>query len=138
MLKKKADYEAEWLKKERRHEGRGGQAVSNRPRRHRRRWILHPGNALYGKEEALQRKLFEIRIKYLKQMQAAYNQASEDWHTYQVQIEQAEGGAASPSETSLAQRIAEWEEEVRVSGGFAKAQTRTRSFGGGASEETCH
>ena len=59
-----------------------------------------PGERPLRKEEALQQKLFEIRIKYLKQMQAAYNQASEDWHTYQVQIEQAEGGAASPSETS--------------------------------------
>jgi uncharacterized protein YqgQ len=47
-------------------------------------------------------------MKYLKQMQAAYNQASEEWHNYQVQIEQAEGAEQLRRQKLLAQKVAEW------------------------------
>lgn len=70
-----------------------------------------PGNALYGKEEALQQRLFEIKVKYLKKMQAAYNQASEEWHNYKVQIEQAESAEQLRRQKLLAQRVAEWKKQ---------------------------
>ncbi len=41
-------------------------------------------------------------------MQAAYNQASEEWHNYQVQIEQTESAEQLRRQKLLAQRIAEW------------------------------
>ena len=70
-----------------------------------------PGSELYQKEEALQQRLFDIRIKYLKQMQAAYNEASEEWHSYKVQIEQAEAAEQLRRQKLLAQRVAEWRKQ---------------------------
>ena len=52
--------------------------------------VATPGNALYGNEEALQQKLFEIKVKYLGQMRDAYQRESEEYHSYAVQLEQAE------------------------------------------------
>lgn len=111
LLKKKADYEAEWLKKNAAMKVEEAKRQQQAEETQAQMDFYTPGNALYGKEEALQQKLFEIRIKYLKQMQAAYNQASEDWHTYQVQIEQAEGAEQLRRQKLLAQRIAEWKKK---------------------------
>ena len=111
LLKKKAEYEAEWLKKnaalkvedaKRQQQAEETQAQMN---------FYTPGNALYGKEEALQQQLFEIRMKYLRQMQAAYNQASEEWHNYAVQIEQAEAAEQLRRQKLLSQRVAEWKKQ---------------------------
>ena len=111
LLKKKADYEAEWLKKNAAMKVEEAKRQQQAEETQAQMDFYTPGNALYGKEEALQQKLFEIRIKYLKQMQAAYNQASEEWHTYQVQIEQAEGAEQLRRQKLLAQRIAEWKKK---------------------------
>ena len=108
LLKKKADYEAEWLKKNAAMKVEEAKRQQQAEETQAQMDFYTPGNALYGKEEALQQKLFEIRIKYLKQMQAAYNQASEDWHNYKVQIEQAEGAEQLRRQKLLAQRISEW------------------------------
>ena len=111
LLKKKADYEAEWLKKNAAMKVEEAKRQQQAEETQAQMDFYTPGNALYGKEEALQQKLFEIRIKYLKQMQAAYNQASEDWHNYQVQIEQAEGAEQLRRQKLLAQRVAEWKKQ---------------------------
>lgn len=111
LLKKKADYEAEWLKKNAAMKVEEAKRQQQAEETQAQMDFYTPGNALYGKEEALQQKLFEIRIKYLKQMQAAYNQASEEWHNYQVQIEQAEGAEQLRRQKLLAQRIAEWKKK---------------------------
>lgn len=108
LLKKKADYEAEWLKKNAAMKVEEAKRQQQAEETQAQMDFYTPGNALYGKEEALQQKLFEIRMKYLKKMQAAYNQASEEWHNYQVQIEQAEGAEQLRRQKLLAQRIAEW------------------------------
>ena len=108
LLKKKADYEAEWLKKNAAMKVEEAKRQQQAEETQAQMDFYTPGNALYGKEEALQQKLFEIRMKYLKQMQAAYNQASEEWHNYQVQIEQAESAEQLRRQKLLAQRIAEW------------------------------
>lgn len=108
LLKKKADYEAEWLKKNAAMKVEEAKRQQQAEETQAQMDFYTPGNELYGKEEALQQKLFEIKVKYLKQMQAAYNNASEDWHNYQVQIEQAEGAEQLRRQKLLAQRIAEW------------------------------
>lgn len=108
LLKKKADYEAEWLKKNAALKVEEAKRLQQAEETQAQMDFYTPGNELYGKEEALQQKLFEIKVKYLKQMQAAYNNASEEWHNYQVQIEQAEGAEQLRRQKLLAQRIAEW------------------------------
>lgn len=108
LLKKKADYEAEWLKKNAAMKVEEARRLQQAEETQAQMDFHTPGNALYGKEEALQQKLFEIKIMYLKQMQAAYNQASEEWHNYQVQIEQAEGAEQLRRQKLLAQKVAEW------------------------------
>lgn len=50
-------------------------------------------------------------MKYLWQMQAAYNEASEEWHNYAVQIEQAEAAEQLRRQKLLAQKIAEWKKK---------------------------
>lgn len=111
LLKKKADYEAEWLKKNAALKVEEAKRLQQAEETQAQMDFYTPGNELYGKEEALQQKLFEIKVKYLKQMQAAYNQASEEWHNYQVQIEQAEGAEQLRRQKLLAQRVAEWKKQ---------------------------
>lgn len=111
LLKKKADYEAEWLKKNAALKVEDAKRQQQAEETQAEMDFHTPGNALYGKEEALQQKLFEIRLKYLRQMQAAYNQASEEWHNYQVKIEQAEGAEQLRRQKLLAQRVAEWKKQ---------------------------
>ena len=122
LLKKKADYEAEWLKKNAAMKVEEAKRQQQAEETQAQMDFYTPGNALYGKEEALQQKLFEIRIKYLKQMQAAYNQAYEEWHNYQVQIEQAEGAEQLRRQKLLAQRIAEWKKKYE----YQEASQRIR------------
>ena len=111
LLKKKADYEADWLKKNAALKVGEAKRMQQAEETQAEMDFHTPGNALYGREEALQQKLFEIRLKYLRQMQAAYNQASEEWHNYQVQIEQAEGAEQLRRQKLLAQRVAEWKKQ---------------------------
>ena len=111
LLKKKADYEADWLKKNAALKVGEAKRMQQAEETQAEMDFHTPGNVLYGREEALQQKLFEIRLKYLRQMQAAYNQASEDWHNYQVQIEQAEGAEQLRRQKLLAQRVAEWKKQ---------------------------
>lgn len=111
LLKKKAEYEAEWLKKNAALKVEEAKRMQSAEETQAQMDFYTPGNALYGKEEALQQKLFEIKVKYLKKMQAAYNQASEEWHNFQVQIEQAEGAEQLRRQKLLAQRIAEWKKK---------------------------
>ena len=111
LLKKKAEYEAEWLKKNAALKVEDAKRQQQAEETQAQMDFHTPGNALYGKEEALQQRLFEIRMKYLKQMQAAYNQASEEWHNYAVQIEQAEAAEQLRRQKLLAQRVAEWKKK---------------------------
>lgn len=111
LLKKKADYEAAWLKKNAALKVEEAKRMQQVEETQAQMDFYTPGNALYGKEEALQQRLFEIKVKYLKKMQAAYNQASEEWHNYKVQIEQAESAEQLRRQKLLAQRVAEWKKQ---------------------------
>lgn len=111
LLKKKADYEAAWLKKNAALKVEEAKRMQQVEETQAQMDFYTPGNALYGKEEALQQRLFEIKVKYLKKMQAAYNQASEEWHNYQVQIEQTESAEQLRRQKLLAQRVAEWKKQ---------------------------
>ncbi len=111
LLKKKADYEAAWLKKNAALKVEEAKRMQSAEETQVQMDFYTPGTDLYQNEEALQQRLFEIKVKYLKKMQAAYNQASEEWHNYQVQIEQAEGAEQLRRQKLLAQRIAEWKKK---------------------------
>ena len=111
LLKKKADYEAAWLKKNAALKVEEAKRMQQVEETQAQMDFYTPGNALYGKEEALQQRLFEIKVKYLKKMQAAYNQASEEWHNYKVQIEQTESAEQLRRQKLLAQRVAEWKKQ---------------------------
>ncbi|MCM1163233.1 MAG: phage tail tape measure protein [Muribaculaceae bacterium] len=111
LLKKKAESEAAWLKKnaaikvdeaKRKQQTDETQAQMN---------FATPGHTLYQNEEALNQELHKIRIKYLGQMQAAYQQGTEEYHNYAVQIEQAEAAEQLRRQKLYAQRIAEWKKK---------------------------
>ena len=111
LLKKKAEYEAEWLKRNAAMKVEEATRQQAAEETQAQMDFYTPGNALYGKEEALQQRLFEIKVKYLKKMQAVYNQTSEEWHNYQQQIEQAESAEQLRRQKLLAQRVAEWKKK---------------------------
>ena len=111
LLKKKADYEAEWLKKNAALKVEDAKRQQQAEETQAQMDFYTPGTDLYQNEEALQQQLFEIKVKYLKKMQAAHNNASEEWHNYQVQIEQAEGAEQLRRQKLLAQRVAEWKKQ---------------------------
>lgn len=111
LLKKKAEAEAAWLKKNAALKVEEAKRLQQAEETQAQMDFATPGNALFGKEEALNQKLFEIRIKYLKQMRAAYQNTTEEYHNYTVQIEQAEAAEQLRRQQLLAQRIAEWKKK---------------------------
>lgn len=90
LLKKKEQLEADWLKR------KAAMAVDDAKLAQKAEEVQAqidystPGNALFRNEEALQTRLFHIRIKYLRKMREAYNRDSREYHDYTVQITQAE------------------------------------------------
>lgn len=111
LLKKKAEYEAEWLKRNAALKVEEAKRMQKADEVDAEMDFYTLGSDLYQNEEALQQRLFEIRMQYLRQMQAAYNQASEEWHNYQVQIEQAEGAEQLRRQKLLAQKVAAWKKQ---------------------------
>jgi hypothetical protein len=67
-----------------------------------------PGNALYNNEEAVQQGLFQIRRKYLELMRDVYNKDSEEYHSYQEQLEDVEGAERLRLQKLYATKIQEW------------------------------
>lgn len=90
LLKKKEQLEADWLKR------KAAMAVDDAKLAQKAEEVQAQidystlGNALFRNEEALQARLFDIRIKYLGKMREAYNRDSREYHDYTVQITQAE------------------------------------------------
>ncbi|MCM1310818.1 MAG: phage tail tape measure protein [Bacteroides sp.] len=70
-----------------------------------------PDSKLYNNEEALQQRLFTIRLNSLKEMQAAYADGSKEWHEYQIQIEEAESAEQLRRQEQYAQKVAEWRKQ---------------------------
>lgn len=111
LLKKKAELQAAWLEKNARMSVEESRRRQTAEEVQLRMDAATPGNALYGNEEALQQGLFEIKVKYLKQMRDAYRRDSEEYHNYVVQIEQAEDAERLRRQQLLAGRIAEWRKQ---------------------------
>ena len=111
LLKKKAELQAEWLKKN------ASLSVEESRRKQTAEEVqaqmdaATPGNTLYGNEEALQQRLFEIKMKYLAEMRDAYTQDSEEYHNYVLQMEQTEDAERLRRQKLLAQRVAEWRKQ---------------------------
>lgn len=108
LLKRKAEYQAEWLQRNARMSVEESRRSQQAEETQARMDAATPGNALYGNEEALQQRLFEIKMKYLEKMRDAYTKDSEEYHNYVVQIEQAEDAERLRRQQLLAGRIAEW------------------------------
>lgn len=111
LLKKKAELQAAWLKKNAQLSVDESKRKQTAEEVQTKMDAATPGNALYGNEEAVQQKLFEIKIKYLKEMRDAYQKDSEEYHNYVVQIEQAEDAERLRRQQLLAKRIAEWRKQ---------------------------
>lgn len=108
LLKKRADYEAEWLKKKASMEVDQAKRAQSAEEMEAYMDFYNPKGPLYKNEEALQQQLFEIRIKYLEKMQAAYNVGSEEYRNYAVQIEDALGQEKLRRQRLLTEKIEEW------------------------------
>ena len=108
LMKKKAEYEAEWLKKNAALKVEEAKRQQTAEETQAQMDYYTPGNAIYQQEEALQQKLFEIKIKYLKQMRDAYNKDSEEYHNYVVQIEEAEANEKLRRQKLFAEKYIEW------------------------------
>lgn len=111
LLKRKAEYQAEWLQRNARMSVEESRRSQQAEETQARMDAATPGNALYGNEEALQQRLFEIKMKYLARMRDAYQRDSEEYHNYVVQIEQAEDAERLRRQQLLAGRIAEWRKQ---------------------------
>lgn len=111
LLKRKAEYQAEWLQRNARMSVEESRRSQQAEETQARMDAATPGNALYGNEEALQQRLFEIKMKYLEKMRDAYQRESEEYHNYAVQIEQAEDAERLRRQQLLAGRIAEWRKQ---------------------------
>lgn len=111
LLKKKEEMQASWLKRNAALKVDEAKRMQQADETQAQMDFHTPGSDLYNNEEALQQRLFDIRIKYLRQMQAAYNEASEEWHNYAVQINQAEAAEQLRRQKLLAQRVAEWKKK---------------------------
>ena len=108
LMKKKAEYEAEWLKKNAALKVEEAKRQQTAEETQAQMDYYTPGNAIYQQEEALQQKLFEIKIKYLKQMRDAYNKDSEEYHNYVVQIEETEANEKLRRQKLFAEKYIEW------------------------------
>jgi TP901 family phage tail tape measure protein len=111
LLKKKAELQAAWIQKNARMSVEESRRHQTAEETQACMDVATPGNALYGNEEALQQKLFEIKVKYLGQMRDAYQRESEEYHSYAVQLEQAEDAERLRRQQLLAGRIAEWRKQ---------------------------
>ncbi|MCH5327113.1 MAG: hypothetical protein J1E29_07930, partial [Duncaniella sp.] len=111
LLKKRAEYVANWTKKYAALKVDEAKRQQSAEETQAQMDYYTPGNAIYQKEEALNQRLFEIRIKYLKQMRAAYETNTEEYHNYSVQIEQAEAAEQLRRQKMYAQKIAEWKKK---------------------------
>lgn len=111
LLKKKAELQAEWLQRNARMSVEESRRSQQAEETQARMDAATPGNVLYGNEEALQQKLFEIKMQYLARMRDAYQRDSEEYHNYAVQLEQAEDAERLRRQQLLAGRIAEWRKQ---------------------------
>ncbi|MDE6382236.1 MAG: hypothetical protein K2L57_05140, partial [Muribaculaceae bacterium] len=90
LLKKKEQLNADWLKRKTAMTVDDAKLAQKAEEVQAQIDFSTPGNALFQKEEALQIRLFDIRIKYLRKMREAYNRDSEEYHNLSVQITEAE------------------------------------------------
>lgn len=90
LLKKKEQLNADWLKRKAAMTVDEAKLAQKAEEVQAQIDFSTPGNALFQKEEALQIRLFDIRIKYLRKMREAYNRDSEEYHNLSVQISEAE------------------------------------------------
>lgn len=108
LLKKKAEYEAAWKKKKTAMTVEAAKVAQQAEEKQAEIDFYTPGSDVYNNQEALEKKKFEIKNKYLKKMQAAYEKDSEEYQDYQEQIDQTEGEDRLRRQKLFAQKFQEW------------------------------
>ena len=111
LLKKRAEYEKQWNA---RYAALQVADVKRRQTREENALQVQyntPGSAIYQKEEEYNRKLFDIRKKAMEEMQKVYQQNTEEWYNYSLQIEEAELAEQLRRQKLYAQKIEEWRRE---------------------------
>lgn len=114
LLKKKEQLNADWLK--RKAAMTVEEAVNNQKADELQAQMdfSTPGREIFGNEEALQIRLFDIRMKYLDKKRAAYDKASEEYHKYSIQMEEAEGQERLRLQKLFAERIKKYNLEWQL------------------------
>lgn len=108
LLKKRSEMEAKWLQRQSALKVDDAKRAQKAEESQIELDFYTPGTAVYKNEESKQQSLFEVRIKYLERMRAAYNKDSEDWHKYTLQIEDAENAEKLRRQKEYAEKVEQW------------------------------
>lgn len=90
LLKKKAEHHTKWLEEKAKAEEEEYKRKQFMEEADAKADFHTPWSKLYRDEEALQKKLYEIKVKYLKLTRDIHNKTSKEYHDYNVKIEQTE------------------------------------------------
>ncbi len=90
LLKKKEERLMKWNERKKALEASEAQRRQRYEEMEANTDFLTPASPLFGNEEVLQMRLYDIKIKYLKKAQAAQQRDSEEYHNYEVKIQESE------------------------------------------------
>ncbi len=90
LLKKKEERLMKWNERKKSLEASEAQRRQRYEEMEANTDFLTPASQLFGNEEVLQMRLYDIKIKYLKKAQAAQQRDSEEYHNYEVKIQESE------------------------------------------------
>lgn len=90
LLKKKEERLMKWNERKKALEASEAQRRQRYEEMEANTDFLTPASQLFGNEEVLQMRLYDIKIKYLKKAQEAQQRDSEEYHNYEVKIQESE------------------------------------------------
>lgn len=108
LLKKKSEHAMKWLDEQAAMSVQNAQRMQSIEETNAQIDFYSTNSHLYQNEEALQDELFAIRIKYLKKMRSFYNELSEEYHNYTVQIEEEEQAHRLEMRRRMMEKYEEW------------------------------
>lgn len=111
LLKDRAEAEAKWNKTRALNNVSDAKDFLKAQEAQGRMDSLRPDSEFYQNEEALQEWIFRLRLSTLARCQGAYKEGSEEWHSYQTQIEELEANEQLRRQKMMSQKVAEWRKE---------------------------
>lgn len=90
LLKKKEERLMKWNERKKALEASEAQRRQRYEEMEANTDFLTPASPLFGNEEVLQMRLYDIKVKYLKKAQAAQQRDSEEYHNYEMKIQESE------------------------------------------------